>query len=153
MLAAEQDQTEQELPKSICQPWHVTLFVLVLNATRCNALKTSKAFSENSRAGRASADQLRQCWTNEAGNSRSIALAVKRNRWLSFKLQRKTSARGLILSPLDPNPVKVRVEATAAFRQLTLIDHARVRGAVGESARRAARTTATPLREVAACLP
>ena len=32
MLAAEQDQTEQALPKSICQPWHVTLFVLVLNA-------------------------------------------------------------------------------------------------------------------------
>ena len=32
MLAAEQDQAEQELPKSICQPRHVRLFVLVLNA-------------------------------------------------------------------------------------------------------------------------
>jgi hypothetical protein len=32
MLAAEQGQTEQELPKSICQPRHVRLFILVLNA-------------------------------------------------------------------------------------------------------------------------
>src|SRR5712664_2849371 len=32
MLAAEQDQAEQELPKSICQPRHVRLFVLALNA-------------------------------------------------------------------------------------------------------------------------
>jgi hypothetical protein len=32
------------------------------------------------------------------------------------------------------NPVKVRVEATSAFKQLTLIDHARGRGAVGELA-------------------
>jgi hypothetical protein len=35
----------------------------------------------------------------------------------------------------DPNPVKVRVEATSAFKQLTLTDHARGRGAVGEPAR------------------
>ena len=73
MLAAEQDQTEQELPKSICQPWHVTLFVLVLNATRCNALKTSKAFSENSRAGRASADQLRHGRMRRATRGRSFS--------------------------------------------------------------------------------
>ena len=33
------------------------------------------------------------------------------------------------------NPVKVRVEATSAFKQLTLTDHARGRGAVGEAAR------------------
>ena len=32
MLAAEQDQAEQELPKSICQPRHVRLFVPALNA-------------------------------------------------------------------------------------------------------------------------
>ena len=32
MLAAEQDPAEQELPKSICQPRHVRLFVLALNA-------------------------------------------------------------------------------------------------------------------------
>jgi hypothetical protein len=35
----------------------------------------------------------------------------------------------------DLNPVKVRVEATSAFKQLTLTDHARGRGAVGEAAR------------------
>jgi hypothetical protein len=33
------------------------------------------------------------------------------------------------------HPVKVRVEATSAFKQLTLTDHARGRGAVGEPAR------------------
>ena len=80
MLAAEQDQTEQELPKSICQPRHVTLFVLVLNAGSLQRVETGKTVSENSRAGRASADQLRQSWTNEAGNSRSIVLAVRRKR-------------------------------------------------------------------------
>ena len=35
---------------------------------------------------------------------------------------------------LELNPVKVRVEATSAFKQLTLSDHARGRGAVGELA-------------------
>jgi len=43
--------------------------------------------------------ELRQGGTNEAGISRSIVLAVKGNRWLSFKLQRKMSAPGLMLSP------------------------------------------------------
>jgi hypothetical protein len=33
------------------------------------------------------------------------------------------------------HPVKVRVEATSAFKQLALTDHARGRGAVGEPAR------------------
>jgi hypothetical protein len=33
---------------------------------------------------------------------------------------------------VDLNPVKVEVEATNAFKQLRLMDHARGRGVVGE---------------------
>jgi hypothetical protein len=80
MLAAEQDQTEQELPKSICQPRHVRLFWW-LTPARCNTLKWVRPFPENSRAGRlcGSAEAKLDEW-----NSRSLALAVKRNRWFIF---------------------------------------------------------------------
>ena len=44
MLAAEQDQTEQELPKSICQPRHVRL-VLVLNAGALQHVELGKTVS------------------------------------------------------------------------------------------------------------
>jgi hypothetical protein len=56
MLAAEQDQAEQELPKSICQPRHVRLSVLVLNAGSLQHVEMGKTvfFSENSEAGRSS---------------------------------------------------------------------------------------------------
>jgi hypothetical protein len=80
MLAAEQDQTEQELPKSICQPRHVRLFVLVLNAGSLQHVEMGKTISTRTVEPGGSADQLRQRWTNEAGNSRSIFLSVKRNR-------------------------------------------------------------------------
>jgi hypothetical protein len=52
MLAAEQDQAEQELPKSICQPRHVRLFVLALNAGSLHALKMGKTvFRDRMRTG------------------------------------------------------------------------------------------------------
>ena len=52
MLAAEQDQAEQELPKSICQPRHVRLFVLTLNAGSLHALKIGKTvFRDRMRTG------------------------------------------------------------------------------------------------------
>ena len=44
-LQQQQDQTEQELPKSICQPWHVTLFVLVLNADSLQRVEMGKTVS------------------------------------------------------------------------------------------------------------
>jgi hypothetical protein len=52
MLAAEQDQTEQELPESICQPRHVRLFVLVLNAGSLQRVEMGKTVSreQSSRA-------------------------------------------------------------------------------------------------------
>jgi len=48
MFAAEQDQTKQELPESICQPRHVRLFILAPSAalSACNALESVKPFSE-----------------------------------------------------------------------------------------------------------
>jgi hypothetical protein len=54
MLAAEQDPAEQELPKSICQPRHVRLFVLALNAGSLQCVEKPRPFSENSEAGRSS---------------------------------------------------------------------------------------------------
>jgi hypothetical protein len=61
MLAAEQDQTEQELPESICQPRHVRHFALALNAalSACNALERVRPFPRESEAGRGS-------WPGEA---------------------------------------------------------------------------------------
>jgi hypothetical protein len=67
MLAAEQDQTEQELPKSICQPRHVRPFVLALNAARCNALKMGKAVFPTTVKPGAAPGRLRRCWPNEYG--------------------------------------------------------------------------------------
>jgi hypothetical protein len=43
----------------------------------------------------------------------------------------------------DLNPVKVRVGTPSAFKQLTLINHASGRGAVGEHAKRGGSQTAT----------
>jgi hypothetical protein len=45
MLAAEQDPAEQELPKSICQPRHVRLFVLALNAGSLQRVENRRPFS------------------------------------------------------------------------------------------------------------
>jgi hypothetical protein len=44
-LQQQQDQTEQELPKSICQPRHVRLFVLVLNAGSLQHVEMGKTVS------------------------------------------------------------------------------------------------------------
>jgi hypothetical protein len=50
MLAAEQDPAEQELPKSICQPRHVRLFVLALNAGSLQCVENGQAGSSSSPA-------------------------------------------------------------------------------------------------------
>ena len=67
MLAAEQDQAEQELPKSICQPRHVRLFVLALNAGSLQCVEKGKtAFPITVKPG-AAPRRLRRCWPNENG--------------------------------------------------------------------------------------
>jgi hypothetical protein len=67
MLAAEQDQAEQELPKSICQPRHVRLFVLALNAGPLQRVENGQdRFPRTVKAG-AAPGRLRRCWPNENG--------------------------------------------------------------------------------------
>ena len=51
MLAAEQDQTEEELPKSICQPRHVRM---ALNAGSLQRVEMGKTVPANNEAGRCS---------------------------------------------------------------------------------------------------
>ena len=67
MLAAEQDQAEQELPKSICQPRHVRLFVLALNAGSLQRVENGQdRFPRTVKPGTAPR-RLRRSWPNENG--------------------------------------------------------------------------------------
>jgi putative ATP-binding cassette transporter len=49
MLAAEQDQAEQELPKGICQPWHVRLSGLALTIGWFNRGSPLRRFSRSAK--------------------------------------------------------------------------------------------------------
>jgi hypothetical protein len=77
MLAAEQDQAEQELPKSICQPRHVRLFVPALNAGSLQRVENGQdRFPSTVKPG-AAPGRLRRCWPNENGPSRIKSVDVQ----------------------------------------------------------------------------